>query len=244
MDGITNAIASGGPLWLWMPTAILLGADNLIADRIEPWLQLVSGFLVAAMALWMAHRTLDLADSRRATHGHDHHDHGHGHHDHEHHQHGEDAHAAAHQREIEEVVARGPVTTGKVILFGLSGGLVPCPAAVDVLLLSLQIGATMNGMILVAGFSIGLALTLVAAGVIAAIGIRHFGVRLDRQSSWRRRLPIASACILLAISTVSIWQGMSAIRRGAHSHAAAATAPMLSKSPTITYSCAGCPTPC
>ena len=58
------------------------------AEANEPWLQLASGLMIVAVALWMIGRTW--SDRRGAAHPHDHHhDHGHDHHhhDHDHHHH-------------------------------------------------------------------------------------------------------------------------------------------------------------
>ena len=61
------------------------------------------------------------------------------------------------------------VTTRQIILFGLTGGLLPCPSALAVLLVCLQLKKVTLGFALVLGFSIGLAITLVTVGVIAAL---------------------------------------------------------------------------
>ncbi len=56
------------------------------------------------------------------------------------------------------------VTTGQIVLFGLTGGLIPCPASITVLLICLQLKKFSLGATLVLGFSVGLALTLVLPG--------------------------------------------------------------------------------
>ena len=59
------------------------------------------------------------------------------------------------------------------LLFGLTGGRIPCPAAITVLLLCLQLKELALGFTLVLCFSIGLAITLVAVGIAAALSVRH-----------------------------------------------------------------------
>ncbi|OYW98532.1 MAG: nickel/cobalt efflux protein RcnA, partial [Caulobacter vibrioides] len=104
------------------------------------------------------------------------HDHGHGH------DHGgldvsdpgyQDAHERAHANDIKQRFAGRDVTTGQILLFGLTGGLIPCPAAITVLLLCLQLKQVALGATLVLCFSIGLAITMVTVGVVAALGMRH-----------------------------------------------------------------------
>ncbi|MDE8376872.1 sulfite exporter TauE/SafE family protein, partial [Klebsiella pneumoniae] len=69
------------------------------------------------------------------------------------------------------------VTTGQIIVFGLTGGLIPCPGAITVLLLCLQLKRLTLGAVLVLCFSIGLAITMVVSGVIAAISVRQVSKR-------------------------------------------------------------------
>ena len=81
----------------------------------------------------------------------------------------QDAHERAHASDIQKRFTNRQVTTGQVVLFGLTGGLIPCPAAVTVLLLCLQLKEIPLGAVLVLCFSIGLAITLVSVGTVAAL---------------------------------------------------------------------------
>ncbi len=76
----------------------------------------------------------------------------------------QDAHQRAHAQEINRRFDGRQVTTGQIVLFGLTGGLIPCPASITVLLICLQLKKFSLGATLVLGFSVGLALTLVASG--------------------------------------------------------------------------------
>src|SRR4029078_8770182 len=96
-----------------------------------------------------------------------------------------DAHARAHANDIQRRFANRNGTTGQIVMFALAGGLVPCGAAVTVLLLCLQTGRFVLGVALVLCFSIGLALPLVAVGAAAAFGAQHAG-RGGRGRSIRR----------------------------------------------------------
>ena len=75
-----------------------------------------------------------------------------------------DAHERAHAADIGRRFQDRNVTTGQIMLFGLTGGLIPCPAAITVLLLCLQLKQLTLGVALVACFSIGLAVTMVSVG--------------------------------------------------------------------------------
>lgn len=125
----------------------------------------------------------------------------------------QDAHERAHANDIRQRFGNRTVSTGQVILFGLTGGLIPCPAAITVLLLCLQVKAVTLGAVLVLCFSIGLALTLVTVGVLAAIGSRHASNRWPWLSSLARRAPYFSGLLIIAVGIyVGLlgWSGLHA----------------------------------
>lgn len=174
----------------------------------EPYLKLVSGIMIVCVSLWIMART---AAERRArccahTHHHDHHhDHDHPHH-HVHDGH-DDAHARAHADEIRKVATAGKVTNGQIFLFGLTGGLIPCPAAITVLLICLQLKKLTLGIGLVTGFSVGLALTLVASGVAAAWGVRHAARKWSGFDAIAARAPYVSGVLIACIGIYVAWHG-------------------------------------
>ncbi|MBL1257655.1 nickel/cobalt efflux transporter [Methylocystis sp. Sn-Cys] len=163
-------------------------------------------------------------------HGHDHHTHEHGDDHHHHHPHGAgaalatsveeqefenellsvdstvyaDAHEREHALEIERRFANRQATTGQIILFGLTGGLIPCPASITVLLLCLQAGRFTLGAALVLAFSIGLALTLVLVGVAAAIGVRHAVSRFPALEGLAARAPYLSSGLVALVGLYTI----------------------------------------
>ncbi len=152
-------------------------------------------------------------------HSHDHpHDHTHDHGHHHHHSHAEiaglddshmDAHARAHAEEIRERLASGRTGTWQTILFGLSGGLIPCPAAITVFILCLHLGKVALGVTLVSAFSIGLAATLVAVGVVAAVGLQAVSARTSRFDAVMAAAPWISAALIACVGLLIIWSGYS-----------------------------------
>lgn len=117
----------------------------------------------------------------------------------------QDAHEKAHANDIKRRFANRDVTTGQVILFGLTGGLIPCPAAITVLLLCIQVKAFTLGAALVFCFSIGLAITLVTVGVIAAYSVRKATQRWSGLNTLARRAPYFSS---LLIAIVGLYMGI------------------------------------
>lgn len=135
-------------------------------------------------------------------HGHHHHDHGD--------ENGEtmDAHEREHAAQIHRRFDGRSVTTTQIILFGLTGGLMPCPAALTILLLCLQVKRFTLGFSLVAAFSIGLALTLVTVGVVAAWGIRKASERSGALSRLAAKAPWLSSALLIALGTAFLARGL------------------------------------
>ena len=119
-----------------------------------------------------------------------------------------DAHAAAHAADIRRRFdGSRPVTTGQIILFGLTGGLMPCPAAFSVLLLCLQMKKLTLGFALVAAFSLGLAVTLVSVGMVAAWGASRLVKSSGRFSALARNAPYFSSSLLLLLGVVLMARG-------------------------------------
>ncbi|GLI25541.1 MULTISPECIES: nickel/cobalt efflux transporter [Xanthobacteraceae] len=125
----------------------------------------------------------------------------------------DDAHARAHAADIRNRFAGRPVTTWQIIVFGLTGGLIPCPAAITVLLICMQLKVFSLGFVLVLCFSIGLALTLVSAGVLAALSVRHVSQRWSGFSAFARRAPYASAALILMVGLYTGWLGWHGLSR-------------------------------
>jgi len=97
------------------------------------------------------------------------------------------------------------------VMFGLTGGLIPCPAAITVLLLCLQLKQFSLGVVLVLCFSIGLAITMVSAGVIAALSMRHAQRRWSGFGAFARRAPYFSSALIVGVGLYIGWQGLSTL---------------------------------
>jgi nickel/cobalt exporter len=122
-----------------------------------------------------------------------------------------DAHSRSHATEIKKRFANQSVTTGQIIMFGLTGGLIPCPAAITVLLLCLQVKQFFLGCILVFAFSVGLALTMVAAGVAAAIGVRHLSTRFTGFGGFATRAPYLASAVIIVMGLYLGYEGLHAL---------------------------------
>ncbi|MBT5434093.1 MAG: nickel/cobalt efflux transporter [Alphaproteobacteria bacterium] len=204
--GLSAALSHSVIVWVLAILGLLYG-DALIGEQMEPIFMMVSGGIFLVIALWFA---LRVRRQNRAHAHHHHHNHDHGDHDHSHHHHDHgDAHARAHAADIERRLADGRTGTWQTILFGLTGGLIPCPAAITVLILCLNIGQFWRGMTLVSAFSLGLALTLVTVGLAAAVGTRYVNRRTSLLNRIAQRAPYASSALIAVLGLVMIVSGMS-----------------------------------
>ena len=143
-----------------------------------------------------------------------------------------DAHARAHAADIRRRFEGRHVTTGQIVMFGLTGGLIPCPAAITVLLLCIQLKQLSLGFLLVLCFSIDLALTMVTVGVVAALSGRNVENRLSGFSAFAQRAPYASAALIICVGLYMGRQGWHGIQHGPvdHTTASAVTSASPAKS--------------
>lgn len=213
MLGLAATLSHTAIVWL-----IALGGMYLsrafTAQSVEPWLQLISAIIILSTACWMFWRTWRGEQQWQAGNHHHNHDHDHDH-DHDHHGHihpegatskaYQDAHERAHAADIQRRFDGQTVTNGQILLFGLTGGLIPCPAAITVLLICIQLKAFTLGATMVLSFSLGLALTLVTVGVGAAISVQQAAKRWSGFSTLARRAPYFSSIL---IGLVGVYMGI------------------------------------
>jgi len=188
--GLAATVSHTAVVWAVAMAGLWLGG-NFSAETAEPYLQLAAGAIVVGIALrlfWIVKR------------GHSHacgHDHGHAH-------------------DIRCRFSNRRVTTGQIVLFGLTGGLIPCPAAATVLLLCLQLKKVTLGATLVLCFSVGLALTLVLSGVLAALSLKQLQKRRSGFGAVAGYAPYFSAALMTAVGLYMMWHGYSGLRAPVH----------------------------
>jgi nickel/cobalt transporter (NicO) family protein len=212
--GLSATLSHTAVVWAIALAGMYFGR-NWNAATSEPYFQVASAVLIVGVAAWMIWRTW-----REQHHAHEHH-HDHDHHEHPHdHDHerldiasGEyqDAHERAHADDIRRRFANREVTTGQIVMFGLTGGLVPCPASITVLLLCLQLKRFALGASLVLCFSVGLALTMVASGTLAALSVKHVSKRWSGFGDFARKAPYFSGALIMLVGVFVGYQGIAAL---------------------------------
>jgi ABC-type nickel/cobalt efflux system permease component RcnA len=140
----------------------------IVPDTLYPWLDLVAGLLVVGIGATVLRARWRHARAHRDGHRHEHHHH---HHDHD---------------------------RRSLLAVGVSGGLLPCPSALVVLLAAISLHRIGFGLLLIVAFSLGLALTITAIGTAAILARRVFG-RARFEGPLVRALPAVSALVIVAV---------------------------------------------
>jgi nickel/cobalt transporter (NicO) family protein len=155
----------------------LEGWSALAPERLYPWFGLASGVLLVCVGVRLLRRALP----------HRHHDGGHTH-DHVH-------------SDWQPANAR---RTGwrTMLALGFTGGLVPSPSALVVLLGAISIGRAWLGVLLVVAYGAGMALVLIGIGLLlvharAAVELRHRRWPSHRRLRIASALPVGSAAVIL-----------------------------------------------
>jgi ABC-type nickel/cobalt efflux system permease component RcnA len=142
----------------------------VVPEDLYPWLNLASGLLVVGVGATVLGARLRhrLAHARRRDH------------DHDHHHHGEQA-----------------LGWRSLVGVGVSGGLLPCPSALVVLLAAISLHRVAFGLLLIVAFSAGLALAITGVGLLAVLAKRTFS-RIGLDGRLVAFLPAVSALVILA----------------------------------------------
>jgi ABC-type nickel/cobalt efflux system permease component RcnA len=98
-------------------------------------------------------------------------------------------------------VPQGQVTLGSLLALGISGGIVPCPGALVILLLAVALHRIAFGLLLIVTFSLGLAAVLIGIGVLM-VKARPMVERFSGNGPWVRRLPAVSAALITVVGLV------------------------------------------
>ena len=200
----------------------LYATQHFLMEEIYAWLSVSSGLLIVGIGVWLFRARWRSFRSGETDDGHSH-SHSHGplgshtyvhpyddeagepgnNHPHEHSQGHHHSHERAHTHD------RGPAALrGSLLSLGISGGLVPCPEALAVLLISFTINRLVFGLIILVAFSLGLAAVLIAIGVamvLAGPALRRFA----KDGPLMRALPVGSAVIVTTLGLAILYKAAS-----------------------------------
>jgi nickel/cobalt exporter len=171
LGGIVTITHTIGVFALGLVTLAL--SQWIVPDRLYPWIDLVAGLMVVSIGLTVLRSRASHAVAHRHGHEHHHHHHHHHHHDHEH-----------------------DVSRRSLLAVGVSGGLLPCPSALVVLLAAISLHRLAFGLVLIVAFSVGLALSITGIGLGAVLAKKAFA-RASFDGVLIRALPAVSALVIV-----------------------------------------------
>jgi len=165
----------------------LYASRYILPEQLYPWLGAASGLIVVGIGvvllLQRLRRFLNLS-----------------HHSHDEHVHHEHSHLP--------LGADGsPVTWRSLLALGVSGGLLPCPSALVVLLSAIALHRVSFGLLLIVAFSAGLAGVLTGIGLIFVYA-RRFFERFRMNSPAMQFLPVLSALVIMLLGMGITAQGL------------------------------------
>jgi nickel/cobalt exporter len=184
---------------------IVLGVLAKVSSRyftdqvLHAYLGLFASILILGIGLWMMKTRWAALKNPSIAHHHGQLSHSHTH-DHNHHHH--DNHNAYHMHHED----KPPGLVG-LILLGISGGIVPCPAALAILLASASVGDIGRGLALVIIFSVGLAFSLVVIGLVVVNSVR-FAQRFLDTKKFIAKISFASAGIITMIGVFTLYSSL------------------------------------
>jgi len=166
------------------------------------WLGLVSATIILLVGLWMLKQRLSGNGGHhhfnlfgKKTHHHSHHDHEHNHsHDHNH-QHPHQHHNHHGPKEA--------FNKWNLLLLGISGGIIPCPAAITTLLAAVAAGRIADGLTLTIFFSLGLGLVMMTSGALLSQTGR-LTQKISDNMELSRKLGVVSALLICSLGLYTL----------------------------------------
>lgn len=170
--------------------AALFLFQRFLPSRINPLLSSISGLTIMAIGIWLV--LSKLFTGRK---------HSHSHLSKSHHEHilPSQAHHGHNKHDVLRTIA-----------LGVSGGLVPCPGALAVLLAAIGLNRIGFGLVVIFTFSCGLAMTLIIIGILCSKAFSLFG-RFIGQDKLVNRVSLVTAGVVILFGAVMLVNSLSGV---------------------------------
>ena len=190
--------------------AITLYASRyIVPEQLYPWLGAFSGITIAGLGCYMLMRRLTGTAA-----------------DHSHAPGSSHSHwmfwkrSPSQETERNDLESATPpsqaVSRTQLFTLGITGGIIPCPAALIVLLSAFALHRIGLGFFLIVAFSVGLAAVLIAFGMLMVYA-RRFMTHFQIDGPFTRRwLPVASSSFITILGLALAIQALSTVHLGAH----------------------------
>jgi len=182
----------------------LYASRYVLPEKLYPLLGAISGLIIVVLGMWLFLRRWVSEDPSLAE-------------DHSHWYDGFAGHSGTFPVSSDGAAAapaRQTVSTRQLLLLGITGGLIPCPAALVVLLSAVALHRIALGFFLIVAFSIGLAAVLIAIGLLMVHAGRFLSQLNPNSELMSRRLPLLSAVFITIVGVVLIAQSLKPIGLG------------------------------
>ena len=93
---------------------------------------------------------------------------------------------------------------------GISGGILPCPTALVVLLAAISLHRVGYGLVLIVAFSLGLAASVTGIGLVA-VSAKRFFARTSFDGRLIRALPAISAFVVLGLGLAMTFSALPSL---------------------------------
>jgi ABC-type nickel/cobalt efflux system permease component RcnA len=201
---VVTATHTAGVYLLGVVTLFL--SHYIVPERLYPWLGGISGVIITGLGCrLLLQRYAHASHTQHHTHGHTHSDaHAHAaHHDHETMSH---VHPSPYEGVHLQLAMRETISLRTLLVLGVTGGMVPCPAALVVLLSAIAIHRVGLGLLLIVAFSVGLAGVLIVLGLLM-VSARQVMARLQGEGRLMTHwLPLTSAAMITVFGVAMIVQ--------------------------------------
>ncbi len=172
----------------------LFASHYIVPEKLFPILSLVSGALVVGIGLRLLAQRLRIALGGQAEHQHEH------------------SHEHSHDGITHSHLPPEQITWRNLLALGISGGLLPCPSALVLMLSAIALHRIAFGLVLLVAFSLGLASVLTAIG-LAFVYVGKMLKANVAETGWLRSatriLPVLSAAVISVLGGAIMWQAFA-----------------------------------
>lgn len=185
----------------------LFASNYILPERLMPFLTFVSGLLVFFIGVTLfKDRLFAVLGWKQESHHH----HDEGEHIHEDgHSHTHDGSTHTHGGSTHTHLPPTDLTWRTLLGLGISGGLLPCPSALVLMLSAISLGRIGYGLVLTVVFSFGLAATLTTVGLIFLYVGKIFGGTSLSENRLFKALPVLSAFVIASVGAVICYSSLA-----------------------------------
>lgn len=175
--------------------AVLYASRYILPERLYPWIGFASGLMILCVGSWQFVRrasryyTPDIAPEPT-------------------HEHGAFGQHLARKCPTSAHPTSESFSHGGLLAMGISGGIIPCPSALIVLLSAVALHRIAMGLALIVAFSAGLASVLIVIGLLIVTARRTLDGFAMRES-WLRGVPLISSAVVALLGAAISWQAIS-----------------------------------